>query len=435
MLINPITSTKAEITLTGSKSLTNRALLMASLCQGTTKLHNLLNSDDTRHMRVALAQLGVGLKFSADFTNCEVQGNGGIFNPINQEIYLGNAGTAMRFLTAVLCLKGIETNNIILTGDERMQQRPIGGLVNALCQSGAKIKYINKENFPPLCIENSGLIGGDIILDGSISSQFLSALLMASPFSQQDTKITIQGELVSKPYIAMTIRMLTHFGIKLQWHQNDSINELFIPSQQSYLSPKEYWVEGDASTASYFLSAGALAGSVKVWGIGKNILQGDSKFADVLALMGAKITYGEKDGEKFIQAEKPSSGLQGIDLDANDIPDASMTLATLGLFAKSATTIRNVSNWKIKETDRLHALYTELNKIGAKVERGEDWLRVYPLDLQNYQPIPIATYNDHRIAMCFALLSTGGLPVSIQDPNCVSKTCPSFWEMWKKIAN
>ncbi len=415
---------QGEIHLPGSKSLTNRALLLAALSHGTTTLYNLLDSDDTRYMRDALRQLGVNMQFSDDFKTCRITGCGGLFqSPANPTLFLGNAGTAMRFLTAALTLKTPMPQSIVLTGEERMQNRPIGHLVDALRQAGADIQYQDKLNYPPLRIKSTGLGGGHIQIDGSISSQFLSALLMVAPFCEQDTHIEIVGELVSKPYIEMTIRMMEIFGVNVEWQGQN----LFIKAKQSYQNPENYFVEGDASSASYFLALGALAGKVRVYGIDKNSLQGDATFAEVLAKMGAKITYGDH----FIEAEKGE--LHGVDLDFNAIPDAAMTIATTALFAKGDTYIRNVYNWRVKETDRLSAMATELRKIGATVEEGEDFIHVYPLAENAFQHAEIETYRDHRIAMCFALTSFAGKGITLLDPSCVNKTFPTFFEEWRRI--
>lgn len=422
----PLHHVQGDITLPGSKSLTNRALLLASLSVGTTRLHNLLDSDDTRYMREALAQIGIKMTFSEDFRTCDVVGCGGIF-PLqdNLSLFLGNAGTAMRFLTATLCLKGTTQKEVQLSGVPRMHQRPIGHLVDALRQAGGDIRYMEQENFPPLRVKNTGLKGGKITLDGSISSQFLTALLMISPYFEQETEIEILGECVSKPYVEMTIKMMATFGVVVK----PTPKGFFIPAQQTYQSPKDYFVEGDASSASYFLSAGALGGRVKVCGIGKESLQGDSQFAEVLAKMGAKITYGEN----WIQAERGTLPLQGIDFDANAIPDCAMTIATTALFAQGESCIRNIANWRVKETDRLKAMATELQKLGATVEEGRDYLRIQPLPPTHFTPQPIHTYDDHRIAMCFALTAFSGKPVTLLNADCVNKTFPRFFEEWAKI--
>ena len=423
--LNPIPFVEGEIQLPGSKSLTNRALLLSALAKGTTKLSNLLDSDDSRYMRNALQALGVKLHFNDDFTECEVQGAEGHFNwQSGLALYLGNAGTAMRMLTAALCLKGETKAEVVLTGEERMKARPIAHLVEALQQAGADIQYFESQGYPPLVIKNTGLKGGKVQINGSISSQYLTALLIVAPFVDSQLEIEVVGDFVSKPYIEMTIAMMKDFGVEVQWLSEKSF---LVSGNQIYRSPGSYTVEGDASAASYFLAAGAIKGKVKVKGIGKNSVQGDRKFADILEKMGAKITYGDN----FIQAEK--GNLQGFDLDLNAIPDAAMTFAMTALFAQGETVIRNIYNWRVKETDRLYAMATELRKIGATVEEGKDYIRVQPLKLADFKEAEIETYNDHRIAMCFALIALSNTAVTILDPRCTHKTFPQFFTEFNKI--
>ncbi|MFQ1048801.1 3-phosphoshikimate 1-carboxyvinyltransferase [Avibacterium paragallinarum] len=425
LTLQPISFVEGEINLPGSKSLSNRALLLAALAKGTTRVKNLLDSDDIRHMLNALQALGVKYQLSQDKRECEIEGVGGAFQwQSGLSLYLGNAGTAMRPLSAALCLKGEVPAEVILTGEPRMKERPIKHLVDALCQVGAEISYLENEGYPPIAIQNSGLKGGKVQIDGSISSQFLTALLMAAPLASGDMEIEIIGELVSKPYIDITLAMMKDFGVSVR---NDNYQKFFVQGKQSYISPQTYLVEGDASSASYFLAAGAIKGKVKVTGIGKNSIQGDRLFADVLEKMGAKITWGED----FIQAEK--GNLKGIDMDMNHIPDAAMTIATTALFAKGETVIRNIYNWRVKETDRLSAMATELRKVGAEVEEGEDYIRIQPLDLSAFKTAEIATYNDHRMAMCFALVALSNTPVTILDPKCTAKTFPTFFDEFAKI--
>ncbi|MFZ7109258.1 3-phosphoshikimate 1-carboxyvinyltransferase [Avibacterium avium] len=426
LTLQPISFVEGEINLPGSKSLSNRALLLAALAKGTTRVKNLLDSDDIRHMLNALQALGVKYQLSEDKSVCEIEGVGGAFQwQSGLSLYLGNAGTAMRPLSAALCLKGEVPAEIILTGEPRMKERPIKHLVDALRQVGANISYLENEGYPPISIQNSGLKGGKVQIDGSISSQFLTALLMTAPLADGDIEIEIIGDLVSKPYIDITLAMMKDFGVSVR---NDNYQKFFVQGKQSYISPQTYLVEGDASSASYFLAAGAIKGKVKVTGIGKNSIQGDRLFADVLEKMGAKITWGED----FIQAEK--GNLKGIDMDMNHIPDAAMTIATTALFAEGETIIRNIYNWRVKETDRLSAMATELRKVGAEVEEGEDYIRIQPLPLDQFQPAEIETYNDHRMAMCFALVALSNTPVTILDPKCTAKTFPTFFEEFAKIA-
>ena len=424
--LNPILRVEGEINLPGSKSLSNRALLLAALAHGTTEVTNLLDSDDIRHMLNALKSLGVSYELSSDKTVCTITGVGGAFNWQNGlSLFLGNAGTAMRPLAAALCLKGQQEAEVVLTGEPRMKERPIKHLVDALVQVGANVQYLEQEGYPPLAIRNTGLQGGKVQIDGSISSQFLTALLMAAPLAEGDMEIQIMGELVSKPYIDITLAMMKDFGVAVE---NQNYQTFIVKGNQSYISPKRYLVEGDASSASYFLAAGAIKGNVKVTGIGKNSIQGDRLFADVLEKMGAKITWGED----FIQAEQ--APLHGVDMDMNHIPDAAMTIATTALFAEGETVIRNIYNWRVKETDRLSAMATELRKIGAEVEEGEDFIRIKPLALAQFQAAEIATYNDHRMAMCFSLISLSNTSVTILDPKCTAKTFPTYFSEFEKLS-
>ncbi|QIM66593.1 3-phosphoshikimate 1-carboxyvinyltransferase [Mannheimia granulomatis] len=425
LTLNPISRVEGEINLPGSKSLSNRALLLAALAKGTTRVTNLLDSDDIRHMLNALKALGVNYELSEDKTVCIVEGIGGAFQMQNGlSLFLGNAGTAMRPLAAALCLKGEANAQVILTGEPRMKERPIKHLVDALRQVGADVQYLENEGYPPLAIANSGLKGGKVQIDGSISSQFLTALLMAAPLADGDMEIEIIGDLVSKPYIDITLAMMKDFGVLVE---NQNYQTFLVKGNQSYISPQTYLVEGDASSASYFLAAGAIKGKVKVTGIGKNSIQGDRLFADVLEKMGAKITWGED----FIQAEQAQ--LKGIDMDMNHIPDAAMTIATTALFAEGETIIRNIYNWRVKETDRLVAMATELRKIGATVEEGEDFIRIQPLALEHFQHAEIETYNDHRVAMCFSLVALSDTAVTILDPKCTAKTFPTYFTELERL--
>lgn len=407
-----------EIDLPGSKSITNRALLLAAIAHGTTRLTNLLNSDDTRHMLNALIKLGVKIRLSADGTTCEVEGGHLTVND-DLTLFLGNAGTVMRPLTAMLSLSN---NRIVLTGDARMKERPIGPLVEALSQGGAQIDYLEQTGYPPLQL-NGGFIGGEIELDGRISSQFLTALLMAAPLARHSTQIHIRGELVSKPYVDMTLHMMRSFGIEVTQTQY----RLFqISGQQQYRAVHNYLVEGDASSASYFLAAAAIkGGKVRVKGVGRESVQGDIQFAHFLQQMGAKITWGDN----YIECDRAE--LQGIDRDMNAIPDAAMTVAMVALFAKGETVIRHIANWRVKETDRLAAMTTELRKVGAKVEQGVDFIRILPP--QQFQYAEIDTYYDHRIAMCFSLVALSGTPVTIINPGCTAKTFPDYFQQFASL--
>ena len=423
LTLKPIRRIEGEINLPGSKSLSNRALLLAALAKGTTKITNLLESDDTRYMLEALKELGIDYRLSEDKRECVITGNGGpIISDIPHTLYLGNAGTAMRPLTAALTLgKGDYT----LTGDPRMKERPIGHLVDALRQAGAQITYLENEHYPPLHIEANGLEGGEVEINGEISSQFLTALLMAAPMAKQDMTIRIIGELVSKPYIDITLELMKRFGVVVE-HDNYEIFR--IKSGQTYQSPGTFMVEGDASSASYFLAAAAIkGGSVKVTGIGRESIQGDVAFADVLEKMGAKVEWSD-------ESITVSRGeLHGIDMDFNHIPDAAMTIATMALFVKEPTTLRNIYNWRVKETDRLAAMATELRKVGAEVEEGEDYLRIVPPE--HLKHAAIDTYDDHRMAMCFSLLALDPVSVTINDPECTAKTFPTYFEELEKISH
>ncbi|GAA4495772.1 3-phosphoshikimate 1-carboxyvinyltransferase [Pseudaeromonas paramecii] len=422
LTLDPIARVEGTVNLPGSKSVSNRALLLAALAHGTTRLTNLLDSDDIRHMLNALQSLGVRYELSADKTQCVVQGLGRPFaakEPL--QLFLGNAGTAMRPLCAALCLGSGE---FTLTGEPRMEERPIGHLVDALREAGAQIQYLKNEGYPPLTIDAKGLWGGEVHINGSVSSQFLTAFLMAAPLAAGDTRIKIQGELVSKPYIDITLHIMQQFGVLIE---HDNYQTFYIKGNQSYQSPGDFLVEGDASSASYFLAAGAIKGKVKVTGIGRHSIQGDIRFADVLEKMGAKITWGDD----YILAEQGE--LKGVDLDLNRIPDAAMTIATTALFAQGKTAIRNIYNWRVKETDRLTAMATELRKLGVEVVEGEDFIEVTPAAQLKHAAID--TYNDHRIAMCFSLVALSDTPVTINDPGCTSKTFPDYFDKLASISH
>ncbi|HGN1205600.1 TPA: 3-phosphoshikimate 1-carboxyvinyltransferase [Proteus mirabilis] len=422
LTLQPIVHIEGTINLPGSKSVSNRALLLAALAKGKTRLTNLLDSDDIRHMLNALTALGVQYQLSNNNTVCDIEGLAGSFHPQQPlELFLGNAGTAMRPLAAALSLG---ENDIVLTGEPRMKERPIGHLVDALRQGGAKIDYLEQTDYPPLRV-CGGFSGGSVDVDGSVSSQFLTALLMMAPLAQQDTTITIKGELVSKPYIDITLALINTFGGEIE---NQNYQRFMIKGGQQYQSPGKYLVEGDASSASYFLAAAAIKGGiVRVTGIGKNSLQGDIHFASVLEKMGATIRWGDD----YIECERGK--LKGIDMDMNTIPDAAMTIATTALFAEGETTIRNIYNWRVKETDRLSAMATELRKVGAMVDEGRDYLTVIPP--KQLTTAEIKTYNDHRIAMCFSLVALSNTPITILDPGCTAKTFPDYFEKLASISH
>lgn len=422
LTLNPIAQVQGEVHLPGSKSISNRVLLLAALAEGTTKITNLLDSDDVRHMLNALTTLGVHYQLSACRTECDVTGLGGLFKQSAAlTLFLGNAGTAMRPLTAALAASSVD---VTLTGEPRMYERPIAHLVDALRQWQADVTYLEQDGFPPLHIKGRELTGGKIHIDGSISSQFLTAVLMISPLLSGDSEIIIDGDLVSKPYIDITLALMSRFGVDVK---NEQYQRFLVTGNQRYQSPGQWLVEGDASSASYFLAAAAIkGGTVKVTGIGKNAVQGDIHFADALAEMGAQVTWADD----FISVTR--NELNGIDRDYNAIPDAAMTIATTALFAQGPTVIRNVYNWRVKETDRLAAMATELRKVGAEVEEGEDYLKIVPPSTLKHASI--ATYNDHRMAMCFSLVALSDTPVTIEDPDCTAKTFPTYFDVFQRLS-
>lgn len=421
LTLQKINGVQGTVHLPGSKSISNRVLLLAALAKGETSISNLLHSDDIEHMLNALTALGVSYQLSDCKSKCVVQGLGGLFNhPAPLELFLGNAGTAMRPLTAALAASNVD---VTLTGEPRMYERPIGHLVDALRQLGADIGYLQQDGFPPLHIRGKALSGGTVKIDGSISSQFLTAVLMVAPLLAADSEVEIVGDLVSKPYIDITLALMSRFGVNVD---NQNYQKFVIAGRQQYVSPGNWLVEGDASSASYFLAAAAIGGSIKVTGIGKHAVQGDIHFADALEAMGATVEWGDD----YISVTR--NQLNGIDRDYNAIPDAAMTIATTALFAKGPTMIRNVYNWRVKETDRLHAMATELRKVGAEVEEGEDYLKVTPPAL--IQHASIATYNDHRMAMCFSMLAFADCGVTIEDPDCTRKTFPQYFEVFNGLA-
>ncbi len=408
--LDPIRRIAGTVRLPGSKSISNRVLLLAALAEGETLIRHLLDADDTRVMLQALSDLGV---------RCDpgrVVGVGGPFPVKKADLFLGNAGTAFRPLTAVLALCGGEYR---LSGVERMHERPIGDLVDALRAAGASIEYLGKGGYPPLRILPARIvIGKPIAVRGEASSQFLSALLMALPLGGGGS-VEVVGELISRPYVEITLNLMRRFGVEVR---RNGWRSFEIPGR-AYVSPGEIPVEGDASSASYFLAAGAIAGGpVRVEGVGRSSIQGDVRFCEVLERMGAKVSTGDS----WIEASSQGK-LRAFDLDLNHIPDAAMTAAVMALFASGPSTIRNVASWRIKETDRLAAMATELRKLGAKVEEGADYLRVEP-PARLCADVAIDTYDDHRMAMCFSLVPLGGVPVRINDPDCVAKTYPEYFK-------
>ena len=418
-----LSGASGDVRLPGSKSISNRVLLLAALSEGVTEVHDLLDSDDTQHMLAALRTLGVGVEDQGDH-QWRIVGVGGAFPVKSAQLFLGNAGTAFRPLTAALALSG---GDYTLTGVARMHERPIGDLVDALRQLGADITYIGVEGFPPLQIRPPQSLGDRAQVRGNVSSQFLTGLLIALPLRHSNTTVEVVGELISKPYIGITLAMLQRFGVTVTQQDWDAFT---VPAESRYKSPGKIYVEGDASSASYFLAAGAIGGGpVRVEGVGRDSVQGDVRFADALALMGAQIEMGPN----WIAAHAPATGsLKAIDLDCNHIPDAAMTLGVLALFADGTTTLRNIASWRVKETDRIAAMATELRKAGATVEEGADFIRITPPKKLVPNAV-IDTYDDHRMAMCFSLVALGGVPVRINDPGCVAKTFPDYFERFAAI--
>ncbi len=417
--LTPTPRLYGTIKLPGSKSISNRTLLLAALSSGSTLVRDLLDSDDIRHMLAALGLLGVEVEQIGDSRDFRVQGVGGEFPVKSADLFLGNAGTAFRPLTAALALM---QGHYQLSGVPRMHERPIGDLVDALRIAGADIQYRGNPGYPPLSISPASVTAGQVIpVKGNVSSQFLTALLMALPLTGETVTIEVVGELISKPYIEITLNLMARFGVQVE---RQGWQRFIIPGGQHYISPGEVHVEGDASSASYFLAAGALAGGpVRVEGVGRSSIQGDVKFAEALALMGVEITMGDN----WIEA-RANGPLRAIDADLNHIPDAAMTLAVAALAADGTTTLRNIESWRVKETDRLAAMATELRKVGATIEEGQDYIRITPPSALT-PDAQIDTYDDHRMAMCFSLVSLLGVPVVINDPKCVAKTFPDYFEV------
>ncbi len=424
--LQPVTRASGSIKLPGSKSISNRTLLLAALSVGETRITDLLDSDDTRVMLAALKALGIDLK--QDGSDWLVTGAGGVFPVKQADLFMGNAGTAIRPLTAALALSG---GHYTLAGVPRMHQRPIGDLVDGLRAIGADVRYAGHEGYPPLDIHPAKItLAGPVPVKGNVSSQFLTALLMALPLTGKAATIEVVGELISKPYIEITLNLMRRFGIEVA---RDGWRAFHIPAAR-YTSPGVMAVEGDASSASYFLAAGALGGGpLRIEGVGRASIQGDVKFIEALARMGANISAGDNWIEVRGTDDNPHGAkLRAIDADFNHIPDAAMTIAVLALFADGPSTLRNIASWRVKETDRIAAMATELRKLGAVVEEGADFLRITP-PRQLTPNAAIDTYDDHRMAMCFSLASFGGVPVRINDPACVNKTFPEYFQAFSRL--
>lgn len=422
LTLTPIKKLEGEVTLPGSKSLSNRALLLSALASGDTLVSNLLQSDDVARMLTALEQLGVQIEFT-DETTCRVVGNGGLFaTPANTEFFLGNAGTAIRPLASVLAMI---PGTVTVDGDQYMRERPIEHLVDALRQLGAGIEYLSNPGYPPLRIEGGNTRGGSLSIRGDISSQYLTALLMSTPMLAEDTSITVVGEQVSKPYLDITLDTMARFGVTASHTDHQSFH---IPGNQQYKSPGSFLVEGDASSASYFFAGAAIGGSIKVNGLGRDSIQGDVAFLDVIEQMGAIVNRYDQ----CIEVREAPHGLKAVDVDLNHIPDAAMTIASLALFATGTTTIRNIYNWRVKETDRMTAMANELRKLGATVETGEDYIVITPPAQLNRAEID--TYGDHRIAMAFSLAGFGEADIVINDPACTRKTFPDYFQTLESVS-
>lgn len=418
------------VSLPGSKSISNRVLLLSALATGQTRIDGLLQSDDTKVMLAALQQLGVEIQTHAPDS---VTVSGVASFPVKDAaLFMGNAGTAIRPLTAALAMMG---GHYTLSGVPRMHERPIGDLVEGLCEMGAQVMYAGQPGFPPLEIHPAVSLSDHVRVQGSVSSQFLTAVLMAAPLAVAQTgralTIEVIGTLISRPYIEITLNLMQRFGVQVErqgWQQ------FVVQPGSRYQSPAQIFVEGDASSASYFLALGAVGGGpVRVEGVGSQSIQGDVAFADTIEAMGATVQRSADAIEVTGVNVSKGGRLKAFDADFNLIPDAAMTAAALALFADGPCTLRNIASWRVKETDRIHAMQTELRKLGAVVESGPDWLRVTPIESGHWQSASIDTYDDHRMAMCFSLASFGQSAVRIMDPGCVSKTFPTYFAVFASL--
>jgi 3-phosphoshikimate 1-carboxyvinyltransferase len=430
----PLRTAAGTVRLPGSKSISNRVLLLAGLSEGQTLVHDLLDSDDTRVMLAALRQLGCHLE-QEPLGPLKVTGIGGRLGVAQAKLFLGNAGTAMRPLTAALALlAATQGGEFELSGVPRMHERPIGDLVDALRALGCPIDCLAHEGYPPLRLKGPAALSLDtpVKVRGDVSSQFLTALLLALPLvAERDIEIEVIGELISKPYIHITLELLKRFGIEVR--RDADWQRFTIPAGSRYRSPGAVHVEGDASSASYFVALGAIAAAeqpIRIEGVGSSSLQGDVRFIEAAQAMGAEV-HAEANA---LEVRRGAWPLKALDLDCNHIPDAAMTLAVMALYADGPSTLRNIASWRVKETDRIAAMAAELRKLGARVEEGPDWIRVHPLSAGAWKPAAIRTYDDHRVAMCFslaafnALVSERPVPVRILEPHCVAKTFPDYFE-------
>jgi 3-phosphoshikimate 1-carboxyvinyltransferase len=428
--LGPYIKAEGTVALPGSKSISNRVLLLSALASGATRLKGLLDADDTQVMRAALKTLGI--KIDETDEDCVVQGCAGRLPNQQADLFMGNAGTAIRPLTAALAILG---GDYRLHGVPRMHERPIGDLVDGLRMVGAQVAYEQQEGYPPLKISQGQIRTNELIkVRGDVSSQFLTALLMSLPLvAKNEICIEVIGELISKPYIDITLKLMKRFGVDVR---NDNWQKFYIPANggQPYSSPGTLYVEGDASSASYFLAAGAISqGPVRVTGVGRNSIQGDVAFAEALNQMGANVMAGD-DWIEVRGVDTPSGKLQGIELNCLAIPDAAMTLAVAALFAEGSTKLTGIASWKVKETDRIAAMANELRKVGAMVDSGDDYIQITPPKHWQSPVQGIDTYDDHRMAMCFSLAALGPLRIRINDPACVAKTFPEYFKEFSQIA-
>ena len=428
--LGPYIKAEGTVALPGSKSISNRVLLLSALAKGASTLKGLLDADDTQVMRAALKTLGVNIEETKE--DCIVHGCSGKLPKNQADLFMGNAGTAIRPLTAALAILG---GNYRLHGVPRMHERPIGDLVDGLRMVGAQVAYEQQEGYPPLRISQGQIRINELIkVRGDVSSQFLTALLMSLPLvAKNEISIEVIGELISKPYIDITLKLMKRFGVDVR---NDNWQKFYIPANegQPYSSPGALYVEGDASSASYFLAAGAISkGPVRVTGVGRNSIQGDVAFADALNQMGANVMAGD-DWIEVRGVDTPSGKLQGIELNCLAIPDAAMTLAVAALFAEGPTKLTGIASWKVKETDRIAAMAIELRKVGAIVDAGDDYIQITPPKKWQSPAQGIDTYDDHRMAMCFSLAALGPLRIRINDPACVAKTFPEYFKEFSQIA-